>query len=85
MTMMYSRLWSSPLEAARRLGLSRLPAVVVNYHDVAVWSLRKEIRVDPKRVEKTVLKDKTIYPYKTVKHKFPFDIPAVQIPLEELR
>lgn len=73
------------LEVARRLGLVRLPAVVVNYSDIAVWSLRKEIRVDPKRVEKAVLKNGTIYPYKTVKHKFPFDIPAVQIPLEELR
>lgn len=73
------------LEVAKRLGLSHLPAVVVHYHDVAVWSLRKEIRVDPKRVEKNVLKDGTIYPYKTVKHKFPFDIPSIQIPLEELR
>jgi len=73
------------LETARRLGLARLPAVLVNYRDVAVWSLRKEIRIDYKRVEKTVLKEGMIYPYKTVKHKFPFEIPAIQIPLEELR
>lgn len=73
------------LEAAKRLGLSVLPAVAVHYQEVAVWSLRKEIRVDSKRVEKKVLKDKAVYPYKTVKHKFPFDIPSIQIPLDELR
>jgi len=73
------------LAAAKRLGLSRIPAVLVNYRDVAVWSLRKEICINYKRVEKAVLKEKTIYPYKTVKHKFPFEIPAIQIPLEELR
>lgn len=73
------------LEVAKRLGLVRLPAVLTDYQDVIVWSLRKEIRVSPSRVEKTVLKDGAIYPYKTVKHKFPFDVPAVRIPLEELR
>ena len=73
------------LEAAKRLGLARIPAVRVNYGDVSVWSLRKEIKVSQKRVEKAVLKDGTIYPYKTVKHKFPFDVPDIHIPLEELR
>lgn len=73
------------LEAAKRLGLARIPAVRVNYGDVSVWSLRKEIKVSQKRVEKAVLKDGTIYPYKTVKHKFPFDVPDIHVPLEELR
>lgn len=73
------------LEAAKQLGLVRLPAVLTDYQDVTVWSLRKEIRVNPSRVEKTVLKDGSIYPYKTVKHKFPFDVPTIRIPLEELR
>lgn len=73
------------VEAAKRMGLTKIPAVLVSYADVAVWSLRKEIRVDWKRVEKKVLRDKSIYPYKTVKHKFPFEIPQLQIPVEELR
>lgn len=73
------------LEVAKRLGLVRLPAIIVNYSEVTVWSLRKEIRVDPKRVERAVLKEGKIYPYKTVKHKFPFEISDIKISLEELR
>lgn len=73
------------LEAARRLRLRQIPAVFTAYSEVAVWSLRKEIRVSPQRVEKTVLKENALYPYKTVKHKFPFEIPDIAIPIDELR
>lgn len=72
-------------EAAKRLKLRKIPAVFVNYPDVAVWSLRKEIRVSPQRVEKTVLKERKRYPYKTVKHKFPFELPKTAIRIDELR
>jgi len=73
------------LEVAKQLKLKKIPAVLVNYSDVGVWSLRKEIRVTPKLVAKTVLQNQKIYPYKTVKHKFPFNIPDIYIPLSDLR
>ena len=72
-------------EVAKRLGLRHIPAILVDYDDLTVWSLRKEIKVSQRLVEKKVLKDKTIYPYKTVKHKFNFDIPDIEIPVEKLR
>lgn len=64
------------LEAAKRLGLSRIPAIPVDYSDVMVWTLRKEEKVSPKLVTKRALSG-DIYPYKTVKHKFPFRIPLL--------
>lgn len=73
------------LEVARRMGLSKIPAIVVDYNDVSVWTLRKEIPVSPQKVERKVLKDNTIYPYKTVKHKFNFDIPSIDYSLDELK
>ena len=72
------------LETAKRLQLKQIPAVLVDYNDIQVWSLRKEIRVSQRRVEKKVLKEKAIYPYKTVKHKFPFDVPEICIDLHKL-
>lgn len=72
------------LEVARRMKLSKIPAIVVNYDDVEVWTLRKEIPVTPQKVERKVLKEQTIYPYKTVKHKFNFEIPGVDYSLEDL-
>lgn len=72
-------------EAAKRLQLKQIPAVFVNYSDVSVWSLRKEIKVSQQKVEKMVLKDGKIYPYKTVKHKFPFDLPKTMFQIEELK
>ena len=73
------------LEVANRLRLSRIPAIVVDYNDVDVWSLRKEIPVNQKKVERKVLIEKVIYPYKTVKHKFNFDIPIIDYSLPDLR
>lgn len=73
------------MEVAKRLGLSRIPAIIVDYNDVDVWTLRKEIPVNQKKVEKKVLKEKTIYPYKTVKHKFDFDIPVIDYAVSDLK
>ena len=33
------------VEVAKRLGLKRVPAIIVDYDDVKVWTLRKEIKV----------------------------------------
>ena len=73
------------VEAAQILGLNTIPALVVDYEEVTLWSLRKEEKVSHVLVRKRVLRDKILYPYKTVKHKFSFRIPAtLNISLEEL-
>lgn len=73
------------LEVAKRMGLKKIPAIIVRYEDVDVWTLHKEIKVSQKSVEKMVLKDHKMYPYKTVKHKFNFDIPVIEYDLKELK
>ncbi|MDR1553574.1 MAG: NTP transferase domain-containing protein [Prevotellaceae bacterium] len=71
------------LEASKRMGIKKIPAIIVNYSDVQVWTLRKEEKVSIKRVFNRVLKG-DIYPYKTVKHKFNFKIPQVEFSLVSL-
>ena len=72
------------LEAAKMLGLIRLPALFVDYNDVEVWTLRPEIKITRLSVVKNARSGK-IYPYKTVKHKFNFDVPdSLNIDLDEL-
>jgi CTP:molybdopterin cytidylyltransferase MocA len=72
------------LQVALRMGLARVPVQRFDYHAVAVWTLRKEEPVDVD----TVIRRATagdIYPYKTVKHKFPNVIDDCSLPLGELR
>jgi choline kinase len=71
------------LEVAKRMNIKQIPAVVVDYNNVQVWTLRKEEKVSIKRVYERVLKN-DIYPYKTVKHKFSFKIPAINLSLNSL-
>lgn len=71
-------------ESAKRMGLKRVPAILVDYKDVAVWSLRKEIEISVENVRNYVL-DGNIYPYKTVKHKYKFIIPNINIELDDLK
>ena len=74
------------VEAAKILALKKIPALLVDYEDVVIWSLRKEEKVSHALVRKRVLHDGTLYPYKTVKHNFPFLVPeTLGISLEELR
>ena len=74
------------LEVCKRLNLKKVPAILVDYKDVTVWSLRKEYKVSPNLVKKKVIDEKTIYPYKTVKHKYNFKISELKdIPIEELK
>ncbi|MBZ0113163.1 MAG: hypothetical protein K8J08_11920 [Thermoanaerobaculia bacterium] len=73
------------MEVALSLGLSRLPAVRFNYASVEVWSLRpKKYSFGWDDVVRRVLGGE-IYPYKTVKHRFPVELPACSFSLEELR
>lgn len=72
------------LEVARRLGIKRIPVIFVRYDEVQVWTLRKEEKVSPNRVIARVNKG-SIYPYKTVKHKFNFKVPQeLAVPLASL-
>ena len=74
------------LEVAKLFGLKKIPAVYVDYNDVIVWTLRKEIPVSAKLVKEKVLEENSIYPYKTVKHKFNFVVnDSINVPLEELK
>ena len=72
------------LECAKAMGLVVVPCILVDYEDVAVWSLRQEYSVSAKKVLCKV-KNGEIYPYKTVKHKFNFLIPELHISLDELQ
>lgn len=72
------------VEAARELGLARIPCEIFDYQDVEVWSLRPNHEVSRELVvEKTLRGD--IYPYKTAKHRFPIEIKECNIPLEDLK
>ena len=72
------------LQVALRMGLSRIPVQRFDYHDVAVWTLRKEEPVDVATVIRRANAG-DLYPYKTVKHKFPDVIDDCAIALAELR
>lgn len=71
-------------EVAKMLGFKKIPAIVVDYNDISVWTLRKEIPINQKYVKEYVVDNNNIYPYKTVKHKYPFIIPTISYSLEEL-
>jgi L-serine kinase (ADP) len=71
------------LQAALRMGLRRIPVQKFNYSEVGVWSLRKEEFVDIPTVIQRANAGK-VYPYKTVKHKFPNVISRCNIELQDL-
>lgn len=71
-------------EAAKALGYTRIPAIVVDYNSVKVWTLRREYPVSQKKVFAKVGAGE-VYPYKTVKHKFSFVLPEIAVALDELK
>jgi hypothetical protein len=71
------------MEVALELGLRRVPAVRYPYAAVEIWSLRPKITFTWQDVVSRALAGNP-YPYKTVKHRFPGETPACDIPLEEL-
>lgn len=72
------------MEVALAEGLRVVPAVRFRYADVEIWSLRpKAYQFDWKEVERRALVD-DIYPYKTVKHRFPATLPTCSISIDEL-
>jgi len=72
------------LELARQRGFDKVPVIGFNYEEVDMWSLRKDIRLTKGAVTKNAKMGK-IYPYKTVKHKFPNVECKCDVPLEELK
>jgi L-serine kinase (ADP) len=71
------------MEVALKLGLKRIPAVKFSYAAVEIWSLRPKYSFVWQDVVARAL-DANIYPYKTVKHRFPEELPACDFALEEL-
>jgi len=72
------------MEAALALGLKKVPAVRYAYERVEIWSLRPRYSFDWQAVVDRALKG-DIYPYKTVKHRFPMPLPACNFSLVELQ
>lgn len=71
------------MEAAKILNLPYVPCVMFNYDAVAIHSLRDNYMVDHDLVITRSLSG-DIYPYKTVKHRFPTEIPELSISLKDL-
>lgn len=72
------------MEVALALGLKRVPAIRFRYESVEIWSLRPNYSFDWREVTRRALLG-DIYPYKTVKHRFPLEFPACSYTIEELR
>jgi len=72
------------LELAKEMKLRFVPVIGFDYDEIEMWSLREEIRLNKEIVIKNATKG-DIYPYKTVKHKFPDVGCECKVSLEELR
>jgi len=93
------KIWSKPLcierkhclvldgqhrmEVAKELQLKRVPCLLYDYEEVEFWSLRENWEVSMESVTSKALSG-DIYPYKTVKHRFPDKIVLCNIPLGKL-
>ncbi|MDP7002012.1 MAG: ParB N-terminal domain-containing protein [Candidatus Thalassarchaeaceae archaeon] len=75
--------------AAGLLNLDRVPVILANYMEdssiiVDVWPDCGREAISKQEVIDMGLSDK-VFPPKTSRHFFPFAVPAIQMPLEELR
>ncbi len=71
------------MEVAKRLGLKWVPVVRYPYAELEIWSLRPGVSFDWRTVTRRALADDP-YPYKTVKHRFPHELPSCAFDLEDL-
>lgn len=73
------------MEVARLLGLTVIPAILYDYAEVEVWSLRPEhYTVSAAEITARALSG-DIYPYKTAKHRFPCgELPELSLPVAKL-
>lgn len=72
-------------EVAKQLKLDKIPAILVDYKDIKVWSLRDEIKISKAEIVEKIVKRNEIYPYKTIKHKYSFQIPEINFNLRSLK
>lgn len=71
-------------EIAKRMELKYIPAILVEYKTIKIWSLRKEELVTHDVViDKALRRD--IYPCKTVKHNFNFKLTECSFPIKDLK
>jgi len=70
-------------EVAKQLGFKHIPCKLYNYDEVEVRSMRKNYRITKKLIIKRALSG-NVYPYKTVKHKFPGGYPKSNVPIDLL-
>lgn len=72
------------MEAAKILQLTHVPTIKFKYAEVELWSLRPKYEFDwISVVERALAGD--IYPYKTVKHRFPIDLPSIDLSIADLK
>ena len=71
------------LALAKQLGLLFIPSIKFDYREVKVWSLREEISAKKADVIRKARR-KELYPYKTIKHKFPSTRYECNVKLSEL-
>ncbi len=64
--------------------LKKIPAILVNYTDIEIWSLRPEITLTHQQVIDNAIKG-NIYPEKTVKHNFNFNVPIINYKINKLK
>jgi|GEM_PF-1953223 len=71
------------MEVAKMLKLKQIPAMVFDYENVEIYSLRKSHKVSIELIRQNAATQQE-YPYKTVKHRFPCEINKCQIDLTSL-
>ena len=71
-------------QAAKDMGFKRIPVIQVDYNDIIIWSLKDSEIVSKELVRKKAL-EYDIYPNKTVKHKFYFEVEECKISLKQLK
>ena len=73
-------------EVAKKLGFNYIPCELFDYNNesMLVWSLRKECIVSKELIIEGALSG-NIYPYKTAKHKFQYEIEKCMLSLDELQ
>jgi len=70
-------------QVAKLLQMERIPAILIDYGEIEVWSLREDEFVSRDEVIRRALSGE-LYPYKTAKHKFPNVNLICDISTEEL-
>jgi len=69
---------------AKAMNLKYIPSHKFTYADVDMWSLREELEITKEDVIKNALSN-NLYPYKTVKHKFPIVDCNCKVMIDKLR